>query len=287
MQGTNPSRGTPHSENILASAMSLTMSILTTTSNDAHPRSNRGQEPSQGYQKHEDDDQNESFKRDSDNSFKRGTPSSEWVPESRLSGFVNTVRLWNLVTPFFSYANLTLLFAGAMTVCAQVLITWLPVFIGRATKELTGGSTGQYADLHALSSHLGLAFLCIFLFVSLRGGTQVLIMLMGLRWRYNLTRTLHSLYFSRKAYYRVNCLNNLDNVDSRFASDLNTFIKLCCGGVSPPLASTYVGIVADIFLVITASIACFHRAGAHITAAGRAGGGRGHPSFAAFTSARA
>ena len=89
-----------------------------------------------------------------------------------------------------------------MTVCAQVLITWLPVFIGRATKELTGGSTGQFADLHALSTHLGLAFLCIFLYVSLRGGTQVLIMLMGLRWRYNLTRTLHSLYFSRKVSAR-------------------------------------------------------------------------------------
>lgn len=116
----------------------------------------------------------------------------------RSGGLINTIRLWNLVTPFLSYANLTLLFAASMTVCAQVLITWLPVFIGRATKELTGGSTGQFADLHALSTHLGLAFLCIFLYVSLRGGTQVLIMLMGLRWRYNLTRTLHSLYFSRK-----------------------------------------------------------------------------------------
>lgn len=29
---------------------------------------------------------------------------------------------------------------------------------------------------------------------------QVLIMLIGLRWRYNLTRTLHSLYFTQKAY---------------------------------------------------------------------------------------
>ena len=106
------------------------------------------------------------------------------------------------LAPFLSYANLTLLFAASMTVCAQVLITWLPVFIGRATKELTGGSTGQFADLHALSTHLGLAFLCIFLYVSLRGGTQVLIMLMGLRWRYNLTRTLHSLYFSRKVRLR-------------------------------------------------------------------------------------
>ena len=55
-------------------------------------------------------------------------------------------------------------------------------------------------------------------------------------------------------------------VDSRFASDLSTFIKLCCGGVSPPLNSTYVGIVADVFLVITASFACFQRAGPRITA---------------------
>ena len=92
-------------------------------------------------------------------------------------------------------------------------------------------------------------------------------MLMGLRWRYNLTRSLHALYFSRKAYYRVNCtLEGLDNVDSRLASDLSTFIKLCCGGVSPPLNSTYVGIVGDIFLIITATFACLRRAGSRITA---------------------
>ena len=45
-----------------------------------------------------------------------------------------------------------------------------------------------------------------------RGLRQVLIMLMGLRWRYTLTRPLHSLYFSRTAYYRVNCIRGLDNV---------------------------------------------------------------------------
>ena len=95
---------------------------------------------------------------------------------SLVGGLLNTVRLWNFVTPFFSYANLTLLFAASMTVCAQLLLTWLPVFIGRATKELTGGSTGQFADVRALSTHISLAFLCIFLYASLRGGTQVLIM---------------------------------------------------------------------------------------------------------------
>ena len=42
-----------------------------------------------------------------------------------------------------------------------------------------------------------------------------------------------------QAYYRINCLEGLDNVDSRFASDLSTFIKLRRGGVSPPLNSTY------------------------------------------------
>lgn len=41
-----------------------------------------------------------------------------------------------------------------------------------------------------------------------------------------------------RRYYHVNGFAALDNVDSRFASDLSTFIKLCCGGVSPPLAST-------------------------------------------------
>ncbi len=55
-------------------------------------------------------------------------------------------------------------------------------------------------------------------------------------------------------------------VDARFTSDLATFVKLCCGGVSPPLASTYVGVIADSFLVITASFACFHRPGPRITA---------------------
>ena len=165
----------------------------------------------------------------------------QYAPEgsSRFGGFINTLRLWNVVTPLLSYANLSLLFAASMTICAQVLITWLPVFIGRATKELTGGSTGQFADVRALSTHISLAFLCIFLYVSLRGGTQVLIMPMGLRWRYHLTRTLHALYFSRKvranescgpvarshervallpcergsqAYYRINCLSKLPHV---------------------------------------------------------------------------
>ena len=57
-------------------------------------------------------------------------------------------------------------------------------------------------------------FLCIFLFVSLRGGTQVLIMLMGLRWRYNLTRTLHSLTSRGRRTTASTQRNNLDNVDS-------------------------------------------------------------------------
>jgi ABC-type uncharacterized transport system fused permease/ATPase subunit len=148
----------------------------------------------------------------------------------------------------------------------QVLITWLPVYIGSATKELTGGSTGKFANRDVLSSDLGLAFLCVFAYVSLRGGTQVLIMLVGLRWRHSLTRDLHALYFRHKAYYRINCIADIDNVDSRFASDLNTFIKLCCGGVSPPLGSTYLGIIADVFLVITASYASIYRAGYRITA---------------------
>ena len=35
---------------------------------------------------------------------------------------------------------------------------------------------------------------------------------MGLRWRYNLTRMMHAMYFSRKAYYRINNLSDIDNV---------------------------------------------------------------------------
>jgi putative ATP-binding cassette transporter len=216
----------------------------------------------------EDED---SFRSERGNSFSftaDGLPSANKRPNvsSSLGGLLNTIRLWNLVTPFFSTANLAVLFAGSMTVCAQVLITYLPVFIGRATKELTGGTTGKFADLNALAEHLGMGFLCIFMYVSLRGGTQVLIMLIGVRWRYNLTRTIHELYFSRKAYYRVNCYSGLRNLDARLTSDLSTFIKLCCGGVSPPLSSTYVGIIADVFLIITASFACFQRAGSRITA---------------------
>ena len=250
-------------EKALAGALSVTMSVMNTSnplgrgSNNAQPSHTRLQEEEEEYTSGRGSaSAAESFAR---------REYRQTAKASRLSGLINTIRLWNLVTPLFSYANMTLLFAASMTVCAQVLITWLPVFIGRATKELTGGSSGQFADLEKLSTELGLAFVCIFLYVSLRGGTQVLIMLMGLRWRYNLTRTLHSLYFSRKAYYRVNCMSGLDNVDSRLASDLSTFIKLCCGGVSPPLNSTYVGIVGDVFLIITATFACLHRAGSRIT----------------------
>mmetsp|Transcript_38562 Transcript_38562/g.101741 ORF Transcript_38562/g.101741 Transcript_38562/m.101741 type:complete len:609 (-) Transcript_38562:800-2626(-) len=252
----------------LASSMSLTMSLLTSTSHEAprHRPYNRLPEtvPTgnvQGGNKEADVTENEG-------TFQLRGPSElpDWRGNSRLGGLVNTVRLWNVVTPCFSYANLTLLFAASMTICAQILLPRLPVYIGRATKELTGGSSGEFADREALSSDLALAFMCIFMYVSLRGGTTVLIMLIGLRWRYNLTRTLHSLYFTRKAYYHVNDHSTLDNVDSRFASDLSTFIKLCCGGVSPPLASTYVGIIADIFLVITASMASIQRTGSRITA---------------------
>ena len=253
--------------------MSLTMSLFTTSTRDVPARRRpytcleEKQQPKES--EHEAHDGSSSVSCESFNNHSRShgfLELPEWRGNSRLGGLVNTIRLWNLVTPAFSYANLTLLFAASMTVCAQILLPRLPVYIGRATKELTGGSSGQFANQQALASDLALAFMCVFMYVSLRGGTQVLIMLIGLRWRYNLTRTLHSLYFTQKAYYHVNCFTPLDNVDSRFASDLSTFIKLCCGGVSPPLASTYVGIIADVFLVITASVASLQRAGSRITA---------------------
>ena len=128
--------------------------------------------------------------------------------------------------------------------------------------------------------------------------SQVLIMLLGLRWRYNLTcmrcssrarcggalkrrawhppdigsagpapplTTPHRRVAHRTFRTRLACVAShapralplhlisiagvlshqlprgpgLDNVDSRFASDLSTFIKLRRGGVSPPLNSTY------------------------------------------------
>lgn len=83
-----------------------------------------------------------------------------------FGGFINTIRLWNYATPLLSFSNLTLLFSAVMTVCAQIMITWLPVYIGRATKELTGGSSGQFADRQALSSDLALAFGCVFMYAA-------------------------------------------------------------------------------------------------------------------------
>ena len=152
-------------EKALAGALSLTMSLVT-SSNCMYRGGDAGQ--SSHSQLHDED---ESLVQSGSTGIEQRNLRD--LHTSRISGLINTVYLWNLVTPVISYANITLLFAASMTVCAQVLITWLPVFIGRATKELTGGSTGQYADLHALSTQLGLAFLCIFLYVSLRGGTQV------------------------------------------------------------------------------------------------------------------
>ena len=390
--------------NPLASAMSLTMSLLTTTTREDPARS--AQQPygllDESAPVAKDPEHGGHDSRESSFTHGRGTGRPrglselpEWRGNSRLGGLINTVRLWNLVTPACSYANLTLLFAASMTVCAQVLLPRLPVYastaatprhtapprrrIDRRTLRRRGPEARRASACHfaqarwprvrscaqvhrpshqgahgrllgavcrpageeahnarcrhhpapsgagrrrpamarphmqplrltlgrmqplaiarrlrhaaspspatrsrspwptlttahavatltkahalatplcaqALSSDLALAFMCIFMYVSLRGGTQVpatarsrtvtsmtadgsliaasgrfwpllaasgrrwppmaasgrfwplpapwqvLIMLIGLRWRYNLTRTLHSLYFTQKAY---------------------------------------------------------------------------------------
>ena len=211
-----------------------------------------------GYEQHDDSFRNQHGFGDASFSAPRRTG---WG-----NGLINTIRLWNRVTPLLSIGNLALVAAVSMTVYAQILITKLPVYVGRATKELTGGTSGGEADAEALWQDLSLAFLIVFAHVSLRGCTQVLVMLIGLRWRYLLTRELHLSYFSRIAYYKASYLGLIDNVDARFTSDLSTFIKLSCGGVAPPLSSAYLEIVADVFLIATSAFASFDRAGSRITA---------------------
>ena len=48
------------------------------------------------------------------------------------------------------------------------------------------------------------------------------------------------------------------------SSDLATYVKLCCGGVSPPLPSLFIGIVADVFLITSSTIAFTAHAGSRI-----------------------
>ena len=181
----------------------------------------------QGYQ--QQDDEQDSFREGTSfrNSFGVSAVQDEGRGGDWRNGLVNTLRLWNRVTPLFSFGNLALLAAITMTIYAQMLITKLPVYVGKATKELTGGTTGAAADPDALWHDISLAFLIVFVHVSLRGCTQVLVMLIGLRWRYLLTRQLHLSYFSRIAYYRASYMRLIENVDSRFTTDLSTFIKLC------------------------------------------------------------
>ena len=164
--------------------------------------------------------------------------------------FSNTFLLWRLAFPFCSFANVTLLIAALMTVVAQIGATQLPIYVGRTTKELTGGVTGLKADKAALSFDLSMAFACIVAYVALRGATQLLAMLLGMHWRLILLRKFQRLYLSPSVSYRIK-VGTCDSFDQRITSDLSTFIKLCCGGVSPPLESVYVGLVFDVFLIST------------------------------------
>ena len=123
----------------------------------------------QGYQ--QQDDEQDSFREGTSfrNSFGVSAVQDEGRGGDWRNGLVNTLRLWNRVTPLFSFGNLALLAAITMTIYAQMLITKLPVYVGKATKELTGGTTGAAADPDALWHDISLAFLIVFVHVSLRG----------------------------------------------------------------------------------------------------------------------
>ena len=78
-----------------------------------------------GYEQHDDSFRNQHGFGDASFSAPRRTG---WG-----NGLINTIRLWNRVTPLLSIGNLALVAAVSMTVYAQILITKLPVYVGRAT----------------------------------------------------------------------------------------------------------------------------------------------------------
>jgi len=68
-------------------------------------------------------------------------------------------KLWGLAFGWWGYANLTLAVCASMTVIAQVGLTQLPIYIGRVTSEMTGGSNeGMQANKETLRYNLCMAF---------------------------------------------------------------------------------------------------------------------------------
>jgi len=165
----------------------------------------------------------------------------------------NLSQLWGLAFPRYSYANLIIISGLVPMIVAQLKLTQLPTYIGSLTCEMTGcPNKDRDADKEVLSTILCEAFSCLCTYVALRGGVVLLGMLLGMHWRLILLRKFHRLYLQPNVCYRVKLADSNQSFEQRITSDLSMLIKLCCGGVSPPLESV-VGVLTYSCIQIAAA----------------------------------
>ena len=190
------------------------------------------------YKPHtENENSDEEATDDSFRSMRRASPdSSSASGRHPQRGIVsNTLLLWRLVFPAFSFADLAVLVTAGMTFVAQFAITKLPLQFGEITADLVSSNDGvTYSDAQKKRIVLGVwgAFTSVVSYVVLRALAALVLMLTGMHWRLKLTRRFHQLYLSGDQVavaYRLRQYS-CDNPDQRMSSDLGTYIKLCCGG---------------------------------------------------------
>lgn len=196
-----------------------------------------------------------------------GAPSTQ-KRIARILGwrFRDILRLWRIAHRNSSHwENTTMLAICCITVLAQIISLSLPVYSGRIVSELTGGDThGAAADGAALGRDMAQALGIVLVYIVMRCSATLMMLLAGIRWRDALTRALERTYMQDNAFYKVQ-LFECDNPDQRIASDVNNFVKLCCGGVSPPYSSVLGSLLSNLSLAIAATVVSVQRAGWSIT----------------------
>ncbi|KAL1495675.1 hypothetical protein AB1Y20_016540 [Prymnesium parvum] len=156
--------------------------------------------------------------------------------------------LWRFAFPQPEYSHALVGLAAGMTIYAQWTVTLLPDAFSEVTRELTTQRGDHAAKQARVIDLCTITLLRLVVYIALRALAQLLMKLVGANWRAALTKRMHALYLDGNAHYKLRFLG-CDNPEQRISSDLNTYIKLSCGGVSPPLQSLYLGLVADLFLI--------------------------------------
>lgn len=177
-------------------------------------------------------------------------------------------KLWRVAHKPCGREDLIVLCVVVAHVLAQVVSLSLPVYGGKIISELTGGEAHEGAvDGGKVRQNILEAIVVIALYILLSSTASLVLMLTGVRWRAALTRELQRDYLlggRALAFYKIQLLD-CDNPDQRIASDTANFVKLCCGGVSPPYPSVITDLIQSVALAVAATFVCVGRAGWRIT----------------------